>query len=321
MRRETPTTANGLASSKTPRGKTLGDPKVAGVRLTHPGRVMYPEQGLTKLDLARYYESVADWILPYLIDRPITLVRCPQGRAQKCFYQKHLTESIPKPVEGIRIKEKDSSEIYVTICDTTGLITLVQLGVLEIHPWGSRKDKLEFPDQMIFDLDPGEGVDWSDIVDGARHLRETLDKLDFESFVRLTGGKGLHVVIPLTRRAKWDEVKAFSRAVAEKMVRDDRDRFIATASKAKRANKIYVDYLRNSRGATAIASYSTRARLGAPVATPIRWDELSDEVPANYYHVGNIQQRLSSLAKDPWKDFRKVRQSISKLKRQAVGVD
>jgi bifunctional non-homologous end joining protein LigD len=292
--------------------------RVAGVRLTNPDRVLFPEQGCTKRDLARYYETVADRILPHVVDRPLTLVRCPQGREKQCFYQKHLTEGMPEPVRGIRIEETEGSALYVGIDDTEGLVTLVQFGVLEIHPWGSRADRLGRPDRLIFDLDPGEGVRWKQVVGAALRVRERLGDLGLTTFVRTTGGKGIHVVAPLVRRSEWDEVKGFAGDVARGFEREDPDRFIATMSKARRKGRIFVDYLRNARGATAVASYSTRAKAGAPVATPLGWDELERLSGPDHYTIVNLPARLRARKKDPWEGFFDVRQSLTRAMREGA---
>lgn len=289
---------------------------VAGVRLSNPDRVLYPRQGCTKADLARYYERVADLILPHVRHRPLSLVRCPRGHEEACFYQKHLTDSMSEPIRGIDVEEKDGPATYVGVDNVEGLVTLVQLGVLEIHPWGSRADRLDRPDRLVFDLDPGEGVGWSAIVDAAHRLRQRLEDLELISYVRTTGGKGLHVVAPLVRRAGWDEVKAFARDVARGFARRDPDRFVATASKAERRGRIFIDYLRNDRGATSIATYSTRARPGAPVATPLRWDELADLPRPDHYTIDNVRGRLKKLRRDPWKGFDDLRQSVTKTMRE-----
>jgi bifunctional non-homologous end joining protein LigD len=292
--------------------------QVAGVRISHPDRVLFPEQGLTKLDLAEYYAAVADWMLPHLVDRPLTLVRCPSGRTDKCFYQKHLPSGFPETVTGIKVKHKGDEHLYVSIDDEAGLVTLVQMGVLEIHPWSCRKDDFNRPDRLIFDLDPGDGVAWASVVDAARELRQLLLDVGLESFVRTSGGKGLHIVVPLVRRAQWTEVKAFSKQVAEVMVRRSTSKYVSISTKAKRKGKIYVDYLRNDREATAIASYSTRARRGAPVATPIRWDELARLKSADQYNTRTVQMRLSALNDDPWSGFYHVQQSIASSERKTV---
>jgi bifunctional non-homologous end joining protein LigD len=281
---------------------------VAGITITHPDRVIYPEQGLMKLDLAKYYEAVSDWILPYIVGRPLTLVRCPQGQKGQCFYQKHLTDSMPDELQGV-IVNKDEEE-YVVVNDLAGLISLVQMGVMEFHPWGARAESFEEPDQIVFDLDPGPGVAWSEVIAAARLLRKELTKLRLKSFVRTSGGKGLHVVVPLKPVGTWDEVKQFAREMAMQLQASDPQRFIAVSTKAKRNKKIFIDYLRNSRGATSVASYSTRARAGAPVAMPLRWEEIGKLKTADQYTVENAIRRLSSLRKDPWEGFFNTRQSL-----------
>jgi bifunctional non-homologous end joining protein LigD len=290
---------------------STGDSVVAGVAISNPDRVMYPGYGVTKLDLARYYESVADWVMPYVERRPLTLVRCPEGQGTPCFFQKHISSTMPKAVHGVKIKEKSGTDIYLAVKDIAGVISLVQMGVLEIHPWPAREDKIERPDMLIFDLDPDKDLDWKAVVQGARDVRDCLAALGLESFLRTSGGKGLHICAPLSRRNTWDELKSFAHGVADTMVRAAPDRYTSNMSKAKRRGKIFVDYLRNQRGATAVASYSTRARPGAPVATPLAWDELTTKLKPNQYTIENIHKRLTKGFKDPWKEFFKVKQSIT----------
>ena len=297
-----------------------GHDTVAGVHLTHPDRVLYPDQGLTKAELARFYADIADWILPHVVNRPLTIVRCPGGSRGQCFYQKNVGEGLPDAIHGVSIEGKEADKTYISIKDLKGLVSLVQIGVLEIHPWGSCIDKLERPDRMVFDLDPDEGLSYSDVVEAAFKIREILDNLGLRSFVKISGGKGLHVVVPLDRRSGWEEMKSFSKAVADEMVKLEPAKYIATASKAKRKGKIFIDYLRNNRDATTVAAYSTRARIGAPVSTPIRWDELSPDLAPNKYNVGNLRQRLSSLNEDPWKDFFTTRQSLTIDMKRKVGL-
>jgi bifunctional non-homologous end joining protein LigD len=186
------------------------------------------------------------------------------------------------------------------------------MGVLEMHPWPARNDNLERPDYLVFDLDPGEGVEWKAVVAGARELRQRLEDVGLTSYLRTSGGKGLHVVVPIQRRTTWDEFKQFAKSVADTMTRESPDRYLATMSKAKRKGRIFIDYLRNQRGATAIASYSTRARDGASVATPLDWDELTARTRPDMYNVQNLQKRLAKLSGDPWKDFFSPRQSITR---------
>jgi bifunctional non-homologous end joining protein LigD len=286
--------------------------KVAGVRLTHADRVMYPGQGITKRELAEFYEAIAERILPHVVRRPLTLVRCPKGRQRQCFYQKHLIKSMPGPLRGVEIEEKSEQRTYVVVDDLPALISLVQMSVLELHPWPSRDDRLERPDRLVFDLDPGEGVTWKAVVEAAYDVRDRLDQFGLQSFLRTSGGKGLHVVVPLAPRTRWNDLKQFAKSIADGLTADFPDRYIATASKARRRGKIFIDYLRNQRGATSVASYSTRARPGAPVATPVRWDELDARLRSDKYNVRNLQNRLTSLAADPWDTFFDVKQSISK---------
>lgn len=292
--------------------------EIEGVRFTNVDKVLYPEQGVTKGELAAYYVRVADWILPHLKDRPLTLVRCPEGRAKQCFYQKHISEHVPDSVH--RVEIAGDPEPYGAVSDLEGLLSLVQMGVLELHIWGSHTDKIEQPDYVVFDLDPDEGLDWERVVEGAYAMRDFLTGLGLQTFLKTTGGKGLHVVLPLTRREGWDEVKAFTKAVTEAMVAADPKRYTSKLPKASRKGKVFIDYLRNGRGATSISAYSTRSREGSPVSVPLFWEELETGVRGNTYTVRNIFERLESLPSDPWADFNKVRQSITVAMKKAVGM-
>ena len=257
-----------------PSAKSRGPDTVAGVVLTHPDRVLYPDVGLTKHDLAEYYAAVAEAMLPHLAGRPLSLVRCPEGAAAKCFYQKHPGHSAPKALRRIKIKESAGTHEYVVADDVGALVALVQMGVLEIHPWGSREDHLEKPDRIIFDFDPAPDVSWHASGRGRRGHARRLGSLGLESFLNTTGGKGLHVVAPIAPRDEWPDVKAFTKAVAVAAERDAPRDYTTVMSKAERRGRIFIDYLRNDRGATAIAPYSTRARAGATVATPLPWSAL-----------------------------------------------
>jgi bifunctional non-homologous end joining protein LigD len=303
-----------VAMKGTARGgsKSQKDTSVAGVHLTHPDRVLFPDQGLTKMDLALFYQSIADWILPYVVERPLSLVRCPQGRAQKCFYQKHLTDSMPDAIDGVMIEEKSSKATYPVIHDLAGLISFVQMGVLEIHPWPARVDRLDRPDQVVLDLDPGEGVQWKEVIAAASQIRQRLDDLNLTSFVRTSGGKGLHVVVPIDRRTDWEPFYEFTEALALSLVKEQPKKFVATMSKSKRQGKIFVDYFRNRRGATAIASYCIRARQNAPVATPVSWEELPKLKSATEFTVANLPKRLEKIKSDAWEGFFDIRQSLTK---------
>jgi bifunctional non-homologous end joining protein LigD len=284
--------------------------RVAGVSLSHPARQVYWDLGMSKRELAEYYRDIAEHMLPTVERRPLTIVRCPRGQGGQCFFQKHFdTELIG--LEGIDVEESTGTVgRYATAVGVAGLVQLVQLGALEMHAWLARADRLDCPDQMIFDLDPGTGVAWSRLRDAAREVRERLERRDLQCFVRTTGGKGLHVVVPLDPVRPWDEVRAFARSFAEAMQSDTPAEFIATADKQARAGKIYVDYLRNARGATAIANYSTRAKRGAPVAVPIAWEELARITGADHYKLAGIRRRVAQLERPPWPDFATVKQRL-----------
>jgi bifunctional non-homologous end joining protein LigD len=289
--------------------------EVAGVALTHPERVLYPGQGITKRDLAAYYEEIGDWILPHIVERPLSLVRCPAGQGTACFYQKHVGPEASVHIEGVKVREKSGTRTYAYITDLAGLISLVQLGVLEVHPWGSRVGSLELPDRLTLDLDPAPGVPWKRVIGAARQLRSLLGELRLKSFVKTTGGKGLHVVVPLAAKQSWEAVKDFSRSIAEAMAQHAPGEYTASPSKASRTGKIFIDYLRNSQGATAVAAYSTRALPGAPVATPLAWDELGADLRSDHFTVKNLPRRLAALGKDPWVDFFKSRQVVPNVPR------
>jgi bifunctional non-homologous end joining protein LigD len=285
--------------------------EVAGVRLTHPDKVIFPDQGLTKRDLAKYYERIAGWIVPHLANRPLVLVRCPEGQGGECFYQKHLTEQFPAAVLRVAIEEGGKTVPYGAIDSLAGLVSLVQMGVLEIHIWGAHRDQIERPDYAVFDLDPDVGLPWERVAEAALDLRDLLAASGLRSFLKTTGGKGLHVVLPLARRHGWDEMKDFTRAVAETMAASQPDRYTTNPLKARRKGRIFVDYLRNGRGATSIAAYSSRSRPGAPVSTPLAWEELEGDVRGDTYTIENLPERLESLAADPWREMSTLKQSIT----------
>ncbi len=257
-RRSSAAQGNGRADSKSRAAPSSSDATVAGVRISHPNKVLYADSGITKFDLAEHYQRVAKWMLPHVSNRLLALVRCPEGSGKPCFFQKHPGQGISENLLQTPVKEKNKTENYLAINDLAGLVALVQMGVLEIHIWGSHRDRYERPDQLIFDLDPDPAVGWPQVAAAAREVRLLLKELGLESFVKTTGGKGLHIVVPIRRGPTWTEAKTFCRAVADFMVRAAPDRFIATMSKAARKGKIYVDYLRNDQGSTAVAPYSTR---------------------------------------------------------------
>ncbi|PZF77959.1 DNA ligase D [Aestuariivirga litoralis] len=282
------------------------DPDPAQPDFTHPERVMWPEAGVTKQDLGDYYVAVAAWILPHVSHRVLSLVRCPDGAAAQCFFAKHAWMGLDP---AIHLADTGEGKPMMEIGDLRGLLALVQMNVLEIHVWGSRIGDLDRPDRLIFDLDPGEGVTWDDVKASALDMRDRLKELGLRSFLKTSGGKGLHVTVPLLPDLDWDAAKAFTRLVAQQMAADDPTRYVATMAKSRRKGRIFIDYLRNGRGATAVAPYSTRARAGAPVAMPIDWSELKALPSADHYTVKNAPARLAKRD-DPWSEMTKIRQKL-----------
>lgn len=280
------------------------------VKLTHPDRIYWDDVGITKCDVAEYYGKVWKWMRPHVVGRVIAVVRCPEGASGQCFFQKHARAGIP--TEHLHMVPEDGDKV-ISIDDLDGLIALAQGGALEIHIRGSSIDRLGSADRLIFDLDPGPGLDFPDVVAAARDVRARLKRIKLKSFVKTTGGKGLHVVVPI-KPAPWAVAKKFCHAVALSMEQDDPKRYISTSTKSRRHNRIFVDYLRNSTEATAIAPYSTRARAGAPVAMPVDWSELSALKGGNQYTVENAMQRLGKLRADPWAGMARVRQALPQFK-------
>jgi bifunctional non-homologous end joining protein LigD len=292
---------------------------VAGVRVTHPGRVLFDEMGVTKEALARYYESVAEHILPELRERPLSLVRCPQGPGEGCFYQKNIDEKFSAEIERVPV-ELGGGGVYAAANSIAAVISLVQMGVIELHVWGSTTRDLARPDRMVFDLDPDPSVPWREVMAAARLTRERLEALGLESFLKTSGGKGLHVVVPLSRRHDWDEVKEFSRALAESMEQDQPRLFTTKMAKKERPKKIFIDYLRNAEGATTIAAYAVRARKGAAVSTPLHWDELGGRMKPQQFNVNTVPRRLAGLRSDPWKAFRRTSQNLTAPMKRSLGI-
>ncbi|MYZ48539.1 non-homologous end-joining DNA ligase [Propylenella binzhouense] len=284
--------------------------EIEGVRLTHPDKVLYPEQGITKRELAEYFAAIAGFMLPHVAGRPITLVRCPTGRQKKCFYQRHAGSGVPPALKQVEIPGFEESGAYLYLTDRRGLVTLVQMGVLEVHPWGARADRPDRPDRIVFDLDPGEGLAFRDVVAGAREVRAYLQDLELASFVKTTGGKGLHVVVPVERRHEWAAVKDFARRAAADLAARAPDRYLTRIAKAERKGRIFIDYLRNDPTSTAVAPYSTRSRPGAPVATPLDWDELGPELDPADFNVRTVPARMARLGRDPWAEIGAVRQRL-----------
>lgn len=292
--------------------------RIRDVRLSSPEKVLWPAQGTTKRELAEYYEAVEDWILPFLRDRPLTLLRCPSGRRKECFYQKHAADSIPDVVGRVEISKGEKPYMYVESLES--VLALVQLGTLELHVWNGRVDRLDRPDQLVFDLDPGAGAGWEAVVAAARSVRDVLEEVGLPCYVKTSGGKGVHVMVPLERRSSWDESKGFARSVAQRLTRREPERYVATMSKEKRRGKIFIDYLRNGAEATAVVAYSPRARSGAPVSVPIRWEELTAELDPGDFTVESVPRLLASRT-DPWKDFYSSRARLTKSMRSAMEQD
>jgi bifunctional non-homologous end joining protein LigD len=301
-------------------GEEIGE--LIGVRLTHPDRVYYPALGFTKLDLALYYVTIGDAVLPYLDGRPLTLVRCPDGVGGETFYQKHPGFWTPPQVR--RLVVPGEAEEYLFVDSVPGLIALAQAGILEIHPWNSRAGHVEQPDQVIFDLDPDESLPFSRVAAAARRVRALLTERGLESFVKTTGGKGLHVCVPLLPEHGWEELTEFTRAVAQRLARDEPGTFTANLLKSHRKGKVYVDYLRNVRGANAVGAFSTRAREGAPVSVPVDWDELDRLSGPADFTVAEVPLRVVGWASggtaDPWARYREVKQRVpASLTRELAG--
>jgi len=287
-----------------------GSNAVLGVAISHPERVIFPKEKITKLDVARYYEAVGSVMLPYVSDRPLALVRCPEGVSAACFFQKHAGMGLPASIREERIGPKKEDAVLL-IDSEEGLVSLVQRGVLEVHIWGSHFKTIEKPDLLVFDFDPDPSVKWPEVVKAALRMRDLLEDLDLESYTKTTGGKGLHVVVPIKPLLEWDAIKQFCRAVAAKFAAQDPERFLINMSKEKRKGKIFVDYLRNGRGSTAVAPYSTRARPGGLIATPLSWRELEKgAVPADFT-LESVVRRVAKGFKDPWKGMLSNEQSLT----------
>lgn len=288
------------------------------VRLTSPNRAVLPGETVTKAQIVAYYDAVAERMLPHIERRALSLVRVPHG--QKPFFQKHDSGGFPDAMKHVDIKLKESDdESHFWLDDLAGLIGGVQMSTLEFHIWGSRIDKLEQPDRIIFDIDPDEALDFGNVRDAARHIRDVLKDWGLESVPMVTGGKGIHVIAPLTPRAEWPEVKAFCRFMADHLAETEPDQFTANIRKDKRKGRMFIDYLRNERGATAIAPFSTRARPGIPCAVPVAWEELDALPHANVFSLETAAAKAKE--RDPWPDYFKLRQSITKAMLEKAGID
>lgn len=304
------------ASASAPAAKTSGRKKAAAaqeestVAISHPERVVFAKANITKGEVADYYRRMARWILPEVAHRPLSVLRCPDGVDKPCFFQKHHGTGLGGAVKAIPLEQKSGREDYLYIEDVEGLLQLVQMNTLELHPWGATVEDPEHPDRLVFDLDPGEGVNWTQIKAAARDVRARLQEAGLESFVRLSGGKGVHVVVPLQPKADWAHAKDFCEAFAQAMATQAPERYVATMSKAKRDGVIFIDWLRNARGATSVSSWSLRARPGAGVAVPLRWEELGRIAAPDAFPMAKALQRAERLKQDPWEGIEQVKQVL-----------
>lgn len=282
------------------------------IPITHSNKIIYPEDSITKQQIAEYYHIVSNWITPYIVKRPLTLVRCPNNY-QEYFYQKHPTGKIPSELFTIIIEEKSGHEKdeYIYLKNSSGLLQLIQLGVIEIHPWSSTIKDLEKPDTIIFDLDPAPRLAWKKVVAAAFQIKSILAGIKLTSFVKVTGGKGLHIEIPIKPKYTWEEIRSFAKILVDYLVMVHPDKYIGIMTKEKRSNKIFIDYLRNQRGATAIAPYSLRTKIHAPVASPIAWDELTNDIRDTTFTLKTMPKRLMHLKQDPWIDFFSLKQALN----------
>jgi bifunctional non-homologous end joining protein LigD len=296
----------GLRLDKTAKQVTQEVP----ITLTHPKTVLKTTGRVTKEQMAEYYGEISQYILPHLKNRPLSLLRCP-ATGTKCFFQKNITTKDLASLNKIIIQKAGKKIHYVCANKKSDLIHLAQAGALELHPWGSKKDAVEKPDRIVFDLDPGQRVEWSQVIKGAFYLRKFLQQLGLKSFVKTSGGKGLHIVIPILRKYTWPDIKLFSQTVALAMAKEYPDLFTAKMGETNRQGKIFIDYLRNVRGATAVAAYSLRAHIDAPISTPVSWDELKKIKSSAQFNIFNIKQRLAKLKSDPWAGFFTTRQSLN----------
>ena len=290
------------------------------VTLTNPDRVLWPSMGLTKSDLADYYRVVARLMMPHLIDRPVSLVRCPQGRQSKCFFQRHHVAGFPEQFHSVDLRESSGEEKgYLYIDEPEGLIAGVQFGVLEFHIWGSTIADLERPDRLVFDLDPDPELGFTHVRQAAFELASFIGELGLTSYPMLTGGKGIHVVSPLKPAAEWPEVKGFARSVAGTMAQYAPERFVDNMAKVRRKGRIFIDYLRNDRTSTAIAPYSTRAREGAPVAWPLSWDQLKRAKSGADFNVESAKRAVKRLKSSPWMGYDEARRPLPTGAKTATG--
>jgi DNA ligase D len=300
--------------------RLIGDRELAAVHLTNPEREIFAGSGVTKLDVALYYARVGDWLLPDLLRRPVTVVRCPTGQLKDCFYQRHAFAGLPPGVQTVDLADEEERAAFISVTEPKGFLGLTQFGAIEFHLWGCTIDDPEHPDRLVIDLDPDETLNWARVCDGAEILRERLQAMGLRPFLRTTGGKGLHLVMALEGGCDWPTMKGFAEAFAKAAAADSPGLFTAISSKERRKGRIYLDYLRNARGASAVASYSLRTREGFPVATPIEWEELRRLSGGNAFNRLNLVRRLESLVADPWDELGSSAGKITLKMRRDVGM-
>jgi bifunctional non-homologous end joining protein LigD len=300
--------------------RLIGDRELAAIHLTNPEREIFSGSGVTKLDVALYYARVGDWLLPELLRRPVTVVRCPTGELKDCFYQRHAFAGLPPGVQTVDLADEEGRAAFISVTEPRGYLGLTQFGAIEFHLWGCRIDDPEHPDRLIIDLDPDESLPWARVCDGAEILRRRLEGMGFRPFLRTTGGKGLHLVMALEGGHDWTLVKGFSEAFSKTVAGEHPGLFTAISNKERRKGRIYLDYVRNARGASAVASYSLRARPGFPVATPIAWEELRKLSGGNAFNRLNLHRRLETLAADPWDELGSSAVKITPEMRREVGL-
>ena len=304
----------GQRRSAGPRGRAArsapGEPTVAGVRISNPDRIVYPDLGITKLELARFYERIGEWVLPHVKGRPLTLVRCPEGAGHECFFMKHSKVWAPDVLRRVQIQEKTKVGEYLVADSVAGVVGLVQMGVMEIHTWNTCVERIEQPDRIVFDIDPGAKVPWKEVIEAARLVRRRLDAAGLASFPKTTGGSGFHVVVPLIPSADWRTCLEFSRTFAAALEREFPDTYTTAFARAGRERKILIDYLRNNRTNTSVSAFSTRARAGAPVSIPVRWADVTPQTDPAAFNVKTVERRLARLRDDPWADYWTCRQRL-----------
>jgi len=306
-------------ASKPGSRRKLNDPGpsiVAGIRISHPDRLIFPELGFSKIQLARYHEHIGDWIVPHVAIRPLTLVHCPAGIAAPCNYLKHAKAWGPTALRRVKIQEKTKVGEYLVADTIEAVISLAQMGIVEIHTWNSTADDVDHPNRIVWDLDPGPDVTWRQVVKGAQLLREILKTLRLRSWVKTTGGRGLHVVVPLKPKRSVSECLDFSRSVSDAIVKADPKSYTTQFAKAGRQRQILIDYLRNNRTNTSVSAFSPRARPGATVSTPLDWNEL-DDLPERFT-VLTVPRRLARLRTDPWAAYWRSAQVLSAASLAAV---